>query len=204
MTELERRIIDISYQKKLSHIGSCLSSVQILADIFKQKLPRDKVVLSAGHCALALYVILEQYGHDAEGLFDRCGVHPDRIIAPEAIDCSTGSLGLGATISLGMALADRGRTVWCLISDGEAAEGSVYETMNIKEKYKVDNLKVYCNYNKFGAYDETNLEQLKRLPGLIIVDTSEHWFIKKYKQEAHYKALNEQEYQNILNEKDIL
>lgn len=192
MNPLERRIIEISYGYKLSHIGSCLTAVGIIDKIFKEKLPRDKFVLSCGHAGLALYVVLEQYGYNAEDLFTRCGVHPDRMKAPEAIDCSTGSLGQGLPIALGMALADRARTVYCLISDGEASEGSIYEALNIKRKYKVDNLKVYMNYNGWGAYDE--IRGSFDLRGVIVVDTSQHWFIKKFKQEAHYRVLTEQDY----------
>ena len=199
LTTLERRVLDISYKKKLSHIGSCLSSMATLEYIFEQKENDEKFVLSAGHIGLGLYVLLEQYGHDAEDLFDRCGVHPDRLFAPEAIDCSTGSLGLGLSIATGMAFANRNKNVWCLISDGEAAEGVIYESLNVKEKYNLHNLKVYCNYNQYGAYDETSLQRLRRLPGLTVVDSSQHWFIKKYGQEAHYKVLNEEEYKSLIN-----
>jgi len=204
MNHLEHRILDISYRKGLSHIGSCLSSVKIISDIFEQKEPHEKFVLSSGHCALALYVVQEQYGHNAEDLFDRCGVHPDRMLAPEAIDCSTGSLGLGLTLAVGMALADRTKNVYCLISDGESMEGSIYESINVKKKYNLTNLIVYMNYNRFGAYDEIYKSLLPYLPGVIVVDNSQHWFIKKYNQESHYKALNQTEYENIINEKEIL
>ena len=195
MNPLERRIIEISYSHKLSHIGSCLTAVGIIDKIFKEKLPRDKFVLSCGHAGLALYVVLEQYGFNAEDLFTRCGVHPDRLKAPEAIDCSTGSLGQGLPIALGMALADRARTIYCLISDGEAAEGSIYEALNIKRKYKVDNLKVYMNYNGWGAYDE--IRGSFDLPGVTVVNTSEHWFMKDWKQEAHYRVLTDKDYELI-------
>ncbi len=195
MTALEKRIIEISYKKKLSHIGSCLSAVSIIEDIFETKKSDEKFVLSAGHSALALYVIQEKYGHNAEDLFDRCGVHPDRLKTPEAIDCTTGSLGQGITVALGMAMADRGKNVYCLISDGEAVEGSVYESLLIKQKFNIDNLKVFCNWNGYSAFDNT---AWLGLPGVEIIDTSEHWFIKKFKQEAHYRVLTEQDYAEIV------
>lgn len=204
MNSLERKILDISYKKGLSHIGSCLSSVKIIDYIFQHKKTEDKFILSSGHCGLALYVVQEQYGHNAEYLFNKCGVHPDRMLAPEAIDCSTGSLGIGITIATGMAFADRTKKVFCLISDGECMEGSVYESLNVKKKYNLDNLIVYMNYNSFGAYDEISKHLLPGLQGVIVVDTSQHWFIKRYGQEGHYKALNKTEYENIINEKEIL
>lgn len=202
MTDLERRIIDISYQKKLSHLSSNLCAVGIIDEIFSKKLNRDKFVLSCGHSGLSLYTVIEKYfGYNAEVSFDKMGVHPDRIICPDIIDCSTGSLGMGISIALGMAIADRSRKVFCLVSDGECAEGVVYESLNVKEKYKIDNLIVYCNFNGWGAYDETNLEQLKKLPGLIIVDTTEKMkefsFLKG--QESHYHVLTETEYNEATN-----
>lgn len=208
MNQLEKRIIDISYKKGLSHIGSCLTAVGIIDDIFKQKKPDEKFVLSCGHAGLALYVVLEsidfkpnifteygieQFEHNAEELFDRCGVHPDRMLAPEAIDCSTGSLGLGITIALGMAMADISKKVYCLISDGEAMEGSVYEAINVKKKHNVNNLIVYMNYNGLGAYDKISKNLLPYLPGVIVIDNSDHWFIREYGQESHYKILKEHE-----------
>ncbi len=199
MTELERRIIEISYKQKLAHIGSCLTAVAIIDGIFKVKLPSEKFVLSAGHAGLALYTVIEKYYKvDAESLFHKCGVHPDRLRSPEFIDCSTGSLGLGLPIALGMALADRSKKVYCLVSDGECAEGSIYESLNIKERKCVDNLIVFCNYNGWSAYGNSIPIQLKRLPGIVLVDTSEHWFIEKYKQEAHYKVLNSVEYEEAI------
>ena len=59
--ELKKRILEISYKKKLSHLGSCLTAVDIIDEIFKIKKPDEKFVLSSGHAALALYVVLEKY-----------------------------------------------------------------------------------------------------------------------------------------------
>ena len=71
--------------------------------------------------------MLEKYqGVNAEELFLKHGGHPHRD-EENGIYCSTGSLGLGITVAVGRALANKNRTVYCLISDGEAAEGSVWE-----------------------------------------------------------------------------
>lgn len=196
MTSLERRILDISYKHKLSHIGSCLTAVGIIDEIYRKKQPDEKFVLSCGHAGVALYVVLEKYLLcDAEQLYLECGVHPDRTLAPNLIDCSTGSLGQGISIALGMALADRSKNVYCLISDGEATEGSVYEALNIKWKYSIDNLIVYCNFNGYSAYDKITVDSL---PGVEIIDTSNNWFMQLYGQEAHYKVLNQSEYEEAI------
>ena len=194
MTTLERRILDLSYKHRLSHIGSCLTAVGIIDEIYSRKKPEEKFVLSCGHAGLALYVVLEKYFNiDAEQLFLKHGVHPNR---DEYIDCSTGSLGQGLPIALGMAMADRTKNVYCLISDGECAEGSVYEALNVKEKYNVDNLIIYTNHNGYGAYDKISEG---RWLDENTINTSNHWFMKLYGQEAHYKILNEEEYNELIN-----
>ena len=77
--DLVNRILDIAYENKLSHLGSYFSSVGIIDDIFADKAEDDIFILSAGHCALALYVVLEKYlHHDASVLFQKHGGHPHR------------------------------------------------------------------------------------------------------------------------------
>ena len=79
MNKLERRIIDISYKLKLSHISSCLMAVGIIDEIYKVKAKDDIFILSNGHAGLALYTILEKYeGHNAEKLTLKHGTHPNR------------------------------------------------------------------------------------------------------------------------------
>ena len=119
MKDLKKRIIDISYKLQLSHVSSCLTAVDIIAEIYtKRRKPEDLVVISQGHTGLALYVVLEKYlGINAEYLFHKHGVHPNRDLE-NGIYCSTGSLGCGLPIALGMALADKTRNVYCLISAG--------------------------------------------------------------------------------------
>lgn len=194
LTPLERRILEISYKHKLSHIGSCLTAVGIIDEIYSKKKSNHKFILSCGHAGLALYVVLEKhFGLDAEQIFLKHGVHPNR---DEYIDCSTGSLGQGLPIALGMALADRSKNVYCLVSDGECTEGSLWEAINISGKLEVDNLKIYCNHNGFSAYDETFIDD--NWP-MNVIDTFNHWFMKQYGQEAHYKVLNEKEYNELAN-----
>jgi transketolase len=156
MTPLHYRILEISHKHRLSHLGSNIGAVDILDEIYGKRQAGDPFILSSGHAGLALYVILEKYlGMDPEDLLVRHGIHPDKDLA-HGLYCSTGSLGLGLPIAVGRALADRSRNVWCLISDGECAEGSIYEACNIIRRYKITNLKVYINWNFFGAYHETD------------------------------------------------
>lgn len=153
MSQLHDRIIEIATKLHLSHVGSALTSCDIIEMIYVLKREDEPFILSCGHSALSLYVVLEKhFGLTAEVMYKQHGVHPERCNHCH-IDCSTGSLGMGISIALGMALADRTKNVYCLISDGELSEGSVYETANAMRKYDVTNLKVYLNYNGWSAYD---------------------------------------------------
>lgn len=153
MNDLEQRIIDISYKEKIGHLSSNLNAVNIIDEIYSVKQPGDVFILSSGHAALALYVVLEKHkGLDAEYLFHKHGVHPHRDVEND-IHCSTGSLGQGLTVAVGHALADKSRNVYCLISDGEAGEGSIWESLRFIYEAKLTNLKVYANVNGMIAYD---------------------------------------------------
>jgi transketolase len=167
MNTLHERIIEISKKHKLSHLGSNLTSLNIIDEIYKTKREDEPFILSSGHAGLALYVVLEKYyGFDAEELYLKHGTHPHRDLE-DKIYCSTGSLGMGLGIAVGMALADRSKNVYCLISDGEAFEGIVYECANVIRKYKVSNLKVWLNWNGMSAYDIVPLWMLKNIKALF-------------------------------------
>lgn len=170
--KLALRILEISYKHKLSHIGSCLTILPILIEIFEAKFDDDIFILSCGHAGLAYYAILEQLHEevDAEDLFLKSGIHPERgMLDKEYFDFTTGSLGMGIGAAVGFALADRERDVYCVISDGELAEGVVYESLNFIKKHKLNNLKVYVNANGYGAYDSIDLYGLYNLEDRVKV-----------------------------------
>lgn len=151
--ELAKRIIDISYQEKLSHLSSTLSALPIIEEIYEKKKEDEVFVLSNGHAGLALYVVLEKYyGIDPVELLHKHGIHPNRDITNH-LYCSTGSLGSGLPIAVGHALARPDKKVYCLISDGECAEGSIWESLRFINDCPVDNIEVYVNINGQGAYD---------------------------------------------------
>ena len=110
--DLKKRIIDICYKHKISHITSYITSVGIIDYIYNLKKDNDIFILSSGHCALAYYVVLEKYlNKNAEELFLKHGGHPHYDISND-IHCSTGSLGLGITIAVGYALSNKNRDVY--------------------------------------------------------------------------------------------
>lgn len=202
LSKLEKRVIDISYKKGLSHLSSCLTAVILLDNIFKVKKVQDIFVLSSGHAGLALYCVLEKYHQkDAEVLFDKHGVHPNRDLG-DGIYSSSGSLGCGITLAVGMALADRTRDVYVLMSDGELAEGSCWEALRIAGELRLENLKIMINANGTGAYGKINTDLLDtRLQFFYptMVARTQMFKFPPYLQgvEGHYKVLNEAEYKEI-------
>lgn len=156
--KLERRILELSYKYKLAHLSSCLTSLPILYKIFNTKNTNDIFILSNGHAGLAYYVILEHFfDFNAENLYNSMGIHP--CYQQYAIDCSTGSLGLGLSVGVGYALADKKRKVHVLISDGECLEGVIWESLAFADKH-LKNLIVHVNLNGFSAYDTLDKTKL--------------------------------------------
>ena len=202
MKELYKRLLDICYERQLHHLGSYFSALQIIDEIYSQKNDDDIFILSNGHAVVALYVILEKYyGLDAVELHEKYGDHPKRNEL-DKLHCSTGSLGMGVTVAVGRALANPDSGVYCLLSDGECAEGSVWEALRFAYENKVTNLKLYVNANGWAAYDAVDLDYLeKRIkafhPDVNYVRTTvEHFGLKGL--HAHYTNFNEEQYKEAL------
>ena len=159
--KLRELILNISFKKKYSHLGSCLTAVDPIAAIYAIKKKDEEFVLSNGHAALAWYCVLHLHGilsrRDIETLY----VHPDRNVR-KGISVSTGSLGHGLPIALGMALSDRKKRIFCMISDGECMEGSVWESLRIIKEQNVLNLTVLVNANGWGAYRAIDVAALTK------------------------------------------
>jgi len=205
--EFKKRIIDISYKHNLSHIGSCLTAVDLLDEMYRKKRNEDITVLSSGHAGLALYVILEHYeGWNAEELLEKHGIHPNRD-SIHGIWCSTGSLGHGLGIGVGYALADRTKRVYILLSDGELAEGSIYEACNVIREQKLSNIEIYINFNGWGAYRKITIKSI--LPVIQAVDDVCPVHLRKTKMpeleyidglKAHYTVLSEEQYLKLIKQ----
>jgi transketolase len=187
---LRRRIIEISFKNNLSHIGSCLNVIDLVDGVYSHKKKDDLFVLSAGHSAVSWYAVLEKFNPGVK--FDNiiC-IHPDKL-SNDLISVSTGSLGQGLPIAVGMALADKDIEVYCLISDGECAEGSIWESLRVISENSITNLTVIVSSNGYGAYDLIKTPALKkRLKGfgleMIVIDGNNPLEIK---QALEIKARN--------------
>jgi transketolase len=151
----------------VGHPGGSLSETDILTVLYfhtmklDPKRPdweeRDRFVLSKGHGAAGLYATLAERGFFSTdllktfGCIDSClQVHPDMHLVP-GVEMSTGALGQGLSVALGIALAARldgkGFRVYCLVGDGESQEGQIWEAAGAAAHFKVDNLTAILDYN---------------------------------------------------------
>ena len=190
-------ILHQSMRAKVGHIGSALSIVDILAALYGQVMEgspndpeRDRLVLSKGHAALALYAVLFLKGVlTDEQLNSFCGdgsllgVHPEHQLA--GVEFSTGSLGQGLSLGVGSALAARMRQsrhrVFVVLSDAELNEGSVWEAVMFAAHHQLSNVVAIVDANAQQAFgytkDVLNLAPLAdrwRAFGWDVHETSGH------------------------------
>ena len=202
--DLKKRNAEIAYKHKLGHLGSYFSSLEIIDEIFSKMSKEDIFILSSGHAALALYVCLEKYhGLDAEQLFIKHGGHPHRN-EDDKIYCSTGSLGMGLPIALGRAIADPTRKVWVLVSDGESAEGSIWESLKTIYEEKIENIEVFVNINGVCAYKEVDTDYMStRLKAFLPTINLRYTTVEQYPflkgLNAHYHVMNEDNYNYVMS-----
>jgi transketolase len=155
------------YTARSGHPGGSLSIVEVLTVLYFHTMvynprqpgwpTRDRLVLSKGHAAPALYATLIEAGFLEQGLeteLRKLGSplqgHPDRKRCP-GVEMSTGSLGQGLSVANGMALAARhthhGYRVYCIMGDGEVQEGQIWEAAMTSAHYGLDNLCAVVDYN---------------------------------------------------------
>ncbi len=204
--QLKKRIIDISYKYQKAHISSSLIAVETIDRIYRNKTPHEPFILSSGCAGLALFVVLEKYAHkNAETLFKKYGTYPQYNLK-DGIYCSAGSLGHGIGIAVGMALSDKTRTVYCMVTDGECAEGSVWEAVRIAAELRLHNLNIFVIANGYAAYKTVDVDRLeKQIEAFVINDCPRIIFERRDCTLPHlegiggrYKFLSESEYRDVL------
>lgn len=195
MNDLEKKVIELSYRHKLTHISSCLNCVNLIDFIYSQRKVNDPFVLGNSHAALALYVALEKYGFgSAEYLINKHGVHAGRDME-HGIWVSGGSLGQAETIAVGLALADKSRKVWLVTSDGACMEGAAWEAMRVGDKYCRVNLETFVVWNSYSAYGRVYEHEIPRFSNVRVyhVDTR-HYPPFLQGLQGHYIALSDEQY----------
>jgi transketolase len=172
---LRRTIVQSLEGGRRGHLGSSMSMVEILRVLYDSFLhyrpdeplwnDRDRFILSKGHGCLTLYAILADKGFFPKDELltfcmptSRLGGHPEWGKLP-GVEASTGALGHGLSMGVGMALAARIRKqsyrVVVVAGDGEINEGSVWEAAMSAAKHKLANLTVFVDYNKLQSYGAT-------------------------------------------------
>lgn len=195
---IRTRIIEESYKNQTGHVGSCLSCVDILTVLFfKLMRPGDRFILSPGHKALALYATLAEKGILEEIDTKKLGGHP--IKNPEiGIDFSTGSLGHGLSLGIGLAIANPKHMVHVLLSDGDLEEGSTKEAIQFMETHNVNNLMAWVDCNGWTAYKESY--EFGDLPWLHTIKTTKGKGLPRFegKLESHYWRVTKEDYEDYL------
>jgi transketolase len=170
-SELRLKVVEMSHFGKSAHLGSCLSTIEIMTVLYFDILEldprkpndetRDVFIMSKGHAAMSLYATLAKRGYFPERNLQRYNLegeilteHPPAFGVP-GVEAATGSLGHGLPIAVGQALGKKikqqNNKVYCLISDGEANEGSIWESAMFASAQNLSNLTVFMDYNKWQA-----------------------------------------------------
>lgn len=178
LTELERKtralrldIIKMIGVGQKGHLGGSCSLAEIVAVLYFYKMKhdpknphwedRDRFLLSKGHAALVQYAALAEAGYFSKAELERVKClgamlqgHPDMLTTP-GIEANTGSLGQGLSLACGIAaglrLDGRKNKVYCIVGDGEIAEGQIWEAAMTASYYKLDNLTAILDKNGLQA-----------------------------------------------------
>ena len=171
---IRRRVLERLHAAGASHLGTNMSMVEILAAIYSVidtdriaagGIDRDRVIISKGHAAAVTYATLEEYGLMRSELLDT--YHQSGSVlaghvshSAPGVEHSTGALGHGLSVALGMALAQRslgtdGR-VFCVCGDGEIQEGSVWEALLLWSHLGLTNLDLLIDHNRISSIGPTH------------------------------------------------
>ena len=182
--KVRRHALDMTSRGGTAHIGSIFSMADIIAvlyadvmhhDPLNPKMPeRDRLVLSKGHAGGGIYAVLAECGYfPVEELETHCqngsrlSGHVSHKGVP-GVEVSTGSLGQGLPMAMGMAMAakmnKKDHRVFCIIGDGECDEGTVWETALIANQFQLDNFIVTIDFNKIQSI--TSVEKTIQLEPL--------------------------------------
>jgi transketolase len=169
---IRRRVLEMIYRAKSSHVGSVFSVVDVLAVLYDKILrvnpvrpdwpERDRFILSKGHACAGLYAALAERGFFPESWLEEFFADGGRLAGHAThwgvpgVEVSSGSLGHGLSLGCGMALAGKrdglSYRVFVLLSDGECDEGSTWEAALFAPHHGLDNLVAIVDYNKIQSF----------------------------------------------------
>jgi len=217
--QIRRDVLQASFESNACHIGSALSCVEILVDLFYNKLKENDIFLFSKASGVAtLYCILADKGYfPKEKLVYYLKNYPLASKEVPGIIHSVGSVGHGLSVGCGIALGKKLKkekgNVYVLISDGELNEGSTYEAVLFVRQHKLNNLFIICDNNGYQAcgaikdildletafefYKKTlpNFERVKTIKGqgVSFMEGKVQWHYKNLTEESLEQALKENE-----------
>lgn len=213
--QIRRDVLQASYDAGACHLGSSLSCVDILVELFYDKMQEgDRFIFSKASGAASYYAILADLGaFPKERLADYLKNYPESSKEVPGVLHSVGSVGHGLSVAVGLALADRSRKVYVLLSDGELQEGVSYEASLFAKQHELQNLHVIVDYNQLQACgaikDILNLDTAidfywATLPNLEVRHTLKGAGVSfmQNKYEWHYKNLTPELLEQALKENE--
>lgn len=171
---IRRNVLDIIYHGSASHCGTSLSCVEILSAVYRSvdvekirnnQSERDRVILSKGHAAATLYATLMHFGLMEEGQLNTYYCNGSLLSGHAShfvpyVEHSTGSLGHGLPVSVGIALGLKSKNykgrVYTIVGDGELNEGSNWEALMLAGHLRLNNLCVIIDNNNLGGIEKTS------------------------------------------------
>ena len=172
-SDIRKKTIELSCKTGSGHLAPSLSCIEILTVLFRDFLTynkenskdnkRDRLIFSKGHGAYGYYVILNELGflpdYELENFYNGASIKGCLTQNLEyMIEASTGSLGHGLPIAVGMAQAfkmqNKQQKVICIVGDGEMQEGSNFEALGLAVRFKLDNLLLIVDANGLQAMDK--------------------------------------------------
>lgn len=174
LAKLRKRIFITGYSGGMAHLASCFSAIDIIYTLYMKNIlkhdpenpdlpDRDRFVLSKGHAGLALYATLCEAGYLTEEklltyLKPWCQIGGEPNMRDlKGIEASTGSLGHGISVAVGMAMAQKldqnGAKTYVMIGDGESQEGTIWEAAMSAVAFSLNNLIAVLDYNKLQKTD---------------------------------------------------
>lgn len=198
-----KSIIEMLKQAQSGHPGGSLSTIDYLTLLYSYIVSQtgDEVVVSNGHISPAVYSILAEMGYipkqEVIDTFRKNGSNYEGHVTRhvKGISYGTGPLGVGVSAASGFALAEKKKgsdqKVYTIMGDGEAQEGQVYEMINFAEKYGLNNIILFIDYNRVQL--TASLEEVMPI-NLRAIFESANWKVLEingHNFSAMWKALSE-------------
>ncbi len=168
-----RKVIDFHKRNRISHLGSDLSSVEIMTSLYYHIMREsDRFILSKGHASGIFYIILNDLGKIPDEQLNCLEEHPT-IHREYGIYATTGSLGQGLSLGLGMALANPKSSIYVLMGDGECEEGQIWEAARYAGELgrRVSNLTGIVDCNGLQGFKKTDYSSYERRFSAFGLDT---------------------------------